>query len=70
MCCFHWLIKELLWAYSRAIEEQSQVGKLNGTLGGRRAELVRSHRATGNRWAETLLVDHNSVVMHILLEMG
>ena len=28
VCCeYHWLIKELLWAYSRTIGEQSQVGK-------------------------------------------
>ena len=40
-------------------------------LGGRRDDSERSHgAATGDRCAETLLVGHDLVVMHRLMEMG
>ena len=46
VCCeYHWLIKELLWAYSRAIGEQSLVGKTKQNAGRKEEELERSHGA-------------------------
>ena len=39
VCCkYHWLIKELLWVYRRAIGEQSQVEKTKLNAGRKKEE--------------------------------
>ena len=68
VCCdYSWLIKELLWAYSRG-------PKLNWRLGRRRQRqrdtMEPQLETAGDRCAETLLVGHNLTVMHRLTEMG
>ena len=66
-CEHHWLIKELLWACIIAIGEQSWEGtKLDA--GRKEAESGRNHGV--HRRAETLLVGHDLVVVHRLMEMG
>ena len=48
------------------------LGKGGGTklnAGRKEVESGRSHGAAGNRHVETLLVDHDPVVMHRLIEM-
>lgn len=46
VCCnYHWYIKELICAYSGAIEEQNQVEKTNLNPGRKEADLETSHAA-------------------------
>ena len=61
--------KKLLWTYSRA--ELSKAGKTKLNAGRKKVESGRSHGATAkDRSTETLLVDHDLVVMHRLMEMS
>ena len=69
VCCeYHWLIKELLWAYSRAI------GETKPNAGRKETEAEGSHGATGSkhisRGAKTLLVGHVLMVIQRLMEIG
>ena len=63
---YHWLINSL------GAEQEIEVGgekKLNA--GRKEVESERNHGATAiERHAETLLVGHDLVVMHRLMEMG
>ena len=69
MCCFYWLMnKETGLAYSKVELSQAGKAKLNA---GRKAKSERSHgAAAGDRHTEILLVGHDLVMMHRLIEMG
>ena len=70
VCCeYHRLIKKPLWYVDST--ELRYVGKTKLNAGRRRAESRRSHgTAAGDRHAENLLVGHDLVMMHRLMEMG
>ena len=55
---YHWLIKELLWAYSRAIKEQSLEGETKQNAGRKEVDSERIYVALLETYARTLLVGH------------